>query len=566
MGLLESIPANLPVIIGCMFMCLMCIGIQHYIKRLLTPRQYGYFRDIVLAGAWLVLALWFGSPEARIVVSCSMLACFAGISENIYNDSRWQALYIVIGAVCAYFGPAVHFIRFPDNEYIYLSPMFSFTASTLWFAFFPFVFRYLDEIPGLTGHVLAVTFVLMLGACAVTRSGDFFMAWAGLMLVAAFWSRFGNMYRQAGKALASMWGFLVAGTAIIGQSKGIVLSTVLFLSLGLFAIPAIEIFLSFVKSILIDNPPEREGRIYMHMLDGGIEHTEAVQSLAGLCALTSLATAWQKWGIALVIIIAVIFVRHRKKKQQKAVIKNPKLWGVTFDNVSMNYALSKARGLIVNPESKSANLVVTLNAIGMETLIDDAEFAECVKESALVLADGAGLCMGLKMLGQPIHERIAGIDFAEQLCRLASSEKWPVYFVGAAGDTAKICAETLCEKYPGLIAAGARDGYFDVSDTTIPDAVAKSGAKILLAAMGQPRQEKWVMLHRERLGSVLAVGVGGAFDVFAGNLRRAPLWMQKAGLEWLYRMLQEPMRWRRNVRLITFVLRVFATKLGIHKK
>ena len=546
-------------------MSLLCIGVQRFIKSVLPSRQYGYFRDIVLAGAWLVLALWFGSAEARVVVCGAVLACVAGISEDIYGDTRWRLLYPVIGAFCAYFGPAVHFIRFPDEEYIYLTPAFSFIAGTAWFSFFPFIFRYLDEVPGLVGHVLAVTFVLMLSACIVTRAGDLFMAWAGVMLVVAFWSRFGNMYRQAGKALASMWGFLVAGTAIIGRSKGIVLSTVLFLSLGLFAIPALEIFFAFVKSILIDNPPERYsgGRIYRHMLDGGIEHPEAVQSVAGLCAITSLATAWQMWGIALVIIIGVMLFR---KSRKKPVITRPRLWGVTFDNVSMNYAVSKARGLILNPERKSANLIVTLNAIGMETVIDDPEFAECVRNASMTLADGSGLCLGMKILGMPVQERVAGIDFAEQLCKAASAEGWPVFFVGAVGDTSRRCAEALREKFPGLIVAGARDGYFDVRDTLIPEVIARSGAKIILVAMGQPRQEKWLMLHRERLGNILAVGVGGAFDVFAGHLERAPKWMQKIGLEWLYRMIQEPSRWRKNLRLITFMLRIFATKLGIHKR
>ena len=564
MALLQSLPAKLPLIAGCVLMSAFCIGVQRFIKGLLEPRQYGYFRDIVLAGSWLVLSLWFGSPEARIVVCGSMLACFAGVAEYVYKDTRWRLLYPVIGALCAYFGPAVHFIRFPDNEYIYLSPMFSFIAGTAWFTGFPFIFRYLDEIPGLVGHVLAVTFVLMLSACVVTRAGDFFMAWAGLLMLAGFWSRFGNMYRQAGRAMSSMWGVLVAGTAIIGRSKGIVLSTVLFLSLGLFAIPALEIFFSFVRSILIDNPPEKYsgGRIYRHMLDGGVEHPEAVQSVAGLCAITSIATAWELWGIALVLAVLLLLFRPSKKK----MITRPSLWGVTFDNVSMNYAVSKARGLIINPENNGANLIVTLNAIGMETVIDDPEFAAIVKDSAMVLADGSGLCLGMKILGTPVQERVAGIDFAEQLCRTASAEKWPVFFLGAAGDTARSCAEAMSDKFPGLIVAGARDGYFDVNDTRIPDAIARTGAKILLVAMGQPRQEKWVALHRERLGNILAVGVGGAFDVFSGKLERAPLWVQKIGFEWLYRMLQEPSRWRKNLRLITFMLRIFATKLGIHKR
>ncbi|MBQ7578725.1 MAG: WecB/TagA/CpsF family glycosyltransferase [Synergistaceae bacterium] len=566
MGLLESLPDSALIISGCISIAIICVGVQYYIKRALPPRQYGYLRDILLCGAWLILASWFGSFEDRVIICGAMLANVAGIAEVIYNDARWQLLYPIIGALCAYFGPGVHFIRFPDNEYIYLTPAFSFIAGTLWFSFFPFIFRYLDEISGLVGHVLAVSFVMMLAACFVMGSGAFFMSFAGFMLLAAFWSRFGNMYRQAGKALASMWGIIIAGTAIIGSTKGIVLSTVLFLSLGLFAIPVIEIVINFARDLLSDTEENNQhgvGKIYRKMLDGGTEHPEAVQYLAGLCALTSISAVWNKWLIILVVVIILFIFRRSRKKQSQG---RPSLWGITFDNVSMNYAVSKARGLILNPPDERASLVVTLNALGMETTIDDPEFFEIVKDSAMILADGSGLCLGMKILGDPVQERVAGIDFAEQLCRLASVEKWPVYFAGAAGDTAEICAQVLQGRFPGLIVAGTHDGYFDIRDTSIPDEIRSSGAKILLAAMGQPRQEKWIALHRERLGSLLAVGVGGAFDVFSGHLIRAPKWVQKIGFEWLYRQLQEPSRWRKNLRLVTFMMRVFATKFGFYRR
>lgn len=544
-----------------------CIGVQHYVKTLLEPRKYGYFRDIVLAGAWMILALWFGDNDAKIVVAGAMLAAFAGIAENIYRDARWRLLFPVIGLLCTYFGPAVHFIRFPDNQYIYLTPAYSLIGGTMWFCFFPFIFRYIDDIPGLTGHVLAVTFVLMMAACIATGAGAFFMTFAGMMMIAAFWSRFGNVYRQAGKSLSSMWGFLVAGSSIMGSSKGIVLSTVLFLSMGLFAIPAVEALISFVRGIMSDSESvgrnSEAGRVYGRMLSGGVEHPEAVQSVAGLCALTSMAAAWEKWTIAAVIIVAVLIFRHMKRK---APVPHPSLWGVTFDNVSMNYAVSKARGFILSPNPESAQLIVTLNAIGMETTTYDSEFASIVKWSAMKLADGSGLCLGMRIMGQPVQERVAGIDFAEQLCRTAAAEGWPVYFCGAAGNIARQCAEALTEKFPGLVVAGARDGYFDVRDKNIPDAIASSGAKILLAAMGQPRQEKWVYRHRERLKGILCVGVGGAFDVLSGNLTRAPLWVQKIGCEWLYRMIQEPGRWRNNLRLVSFMMRIFASKIGLYRK
>ncbi|MBR1486789.1 MAG: WecB/TagA/CpsF family glycosyltransferase, partial [Synergistaceae bacterium] len=294
-------------------------------------------------------------------------------------------------------------------------------------------------------------------------------------------------------------------TAFISNTKGIILSTVLFLSLGLFAIPVTEIFFNFVREIFTDPDIQEQNsgeKIYSHMLNDGVEHGEAVQSVAGLCALTSIAAAWEQWLIALLIITCVLIFRHRRKKNNQT---HPALWGIKFDNVSMNYAISKARGLISNPESETAQLIVTLNATGMELTVKDPEFYEIVKNSAMILADGFGLCLGMKIMNSPVQERVAGIDFAEQLCRAASVENWPVYFCGASGDTSKKAAEVLCEKFPGLIVAGTRDGFFDINDKNIPEGIAKSGAKILLAAMGQPRQEKWIYMHREILGNILCV-------------------------------------------------------------
>ena len=549
------------------WLSIVCIIAQFFVKRALIsqPKQYGYFRDILLIGSWLILASFLGKFEERVIIAGAVLSGIAGITESIYHDVRWRLLFFVTGALCAYYGPAVHFIRFPDGEYIYLTPMFSFMAGFIWFSFFPFVFIYLDEIPGLTGHVLAVAYVLILSACYVTRSEFVFMAFAGLALLVAFWSRFGNVYRQAGKALSSFWGVLIAGTSIIGNTKGIVLSTILFLSFGLFAIPIIELFFNFVREILADDPEKNTSteRIYRRMSNDGYEHSGAVQYIAGMCALTGLAAAWNYSAVIFVLVIFFIASSFRKRNE---IISRPSLWGIKLDNVSMNYAITKARGLISNPGGDRANLIVTLNAIGIELAINDPEFADAVKNSSMVLADGAGLRIGMSLLNIPVQERVAGIDFAEKLCRLAAVEKWPIYFLGAEGDTAEICADNLAEKFPGLIIAGTHDGFFDIKNSDIPDKIKNSGAKILLVAMGQPRQEKWVMLHREQLGSILAVGVGGAFDVFSGRLKRAPVWIQKIGFEWLYRMIQEPKRWRRNLTLIKFVFRVLASKIGIYKK
>ena len=241
----------------------------------------------------------------------------------------------------------------------------------------------------------------------------------------------------------------------------------------------------------------------------------------------------------------------------------PNLWGVGIDNMSINYALAKSKGMLLSPNG--TKLVSTVNALAMDEAVRDAEYHHILRQSAIVLSDGMGLLWGLRFLGMPIQERVTGIDFAQQLCRMAAVEGWPVYFLGSSGKTAQTCAAVMKARYPGLVLAGARDGFFDMGDPSIADAVAESGARVLFVAMGIPRQEKWVARYSGHLGDMLAVGVGGAFDVLSGNLRRAPAFMQKLGLEWLFRLCQEPSRWKKDLRLVTFVFRILGTRLGIYR-
>jgi N-acetylglucosaminyldiphosphoundecaprenol N-acetyl-beta-D-mannosaminyltransferase len=560
------------MILGCVGAGILCILLQSLTKRFFEPRQYDYVRDLLLSGVWMLLAIWFGSPQSRFVVGASFLACIVGLTEN-YRPGRLG--YPLIGAACALFGPSISFISFIGGEYLYLTPLTSFVATTLWFTVFPLIVQQLDGISGLVGHVLAVTFSLMLMSVVLSGQGTreaFFMSFAGLVLLGSFWSRFSNVYRQAGKPLSAMWGTLVAGTAVLGVSKGIVFGSMLYLSLGLFAIPLAEASLHLASLVLSDNSYGTE-RLYRKLLGKGLDHPDAVRLIAGLCALLGTVAAlsqypanyaaWVWWGVTGAVALAVLtplFLKYGKKSPITSA--KPFLWGVHIDNMSLNYALARARGMLSSPGKMK--LVSTVNALGMDEAARDAGYRRVLRQSAMVLSDGVGLLWGLRFLGMPIQERVTGIDFAEQLCRMAAVEGWPVYFLGASGSAALDCAGALAAKYPGLAVAGARDGYFDMNDPAVADAVARSGARILFVAMGIPRQEKWAALHAERLGDVLAVGVGGAFDVLSGHLKRAPAKMQKFGLEWLFRLYQEPFRWKKDLRLLAFVVRVLATRFGFY--
>jgi len=563
------------MILSCAFAAIFAVLMQSRAKKFFDSRQYGYLRDLFLAAAWMLLAIWFAPPQARFVVGAAFMAGIVGLAEDMWPERPVRCGYLLIGFLCALFGPAISFIRFADEGHIYLPFWTSMIVTTLWFAIFPVILQQLDRISGLVGHMLAVTFSMMLIAVALSASGledAFFLSFSGLVLLGAFWSRFSNFYRRAGSPMAAMWGVLVAGTAIMGVSKGIVFSSLLYLSFGLFAIPFVSASL-YMASLAFSGPVYDTENFYRKLIRRGLDHPSSVRVIAGLCALLGTLTAFMQapsghasawvWGAVAGIALLVIAIPLLYGLKRGSMAYKPYLWGIKIDNMSLNYALARGRGMLLSPNG--TRLISTVNALAMEEAVRNPEYHRILRRSAMVLSDGTGLLWGLRFLGMPIQERVTGIDFAEQLCRMAASEGWPVYFLGAGGKTALSCASAMQIRYPGLVIAGARDGYFDIRDPSVADAVAKSGAKILLVAMGIPRQEKWVERHAARLGDVLAVGVGGAFDVLSGNLERAPRLMQKTGFEWLFRMYQEPYRWKKNLGLITFVLRVLATKIGLYK-
>ncbi|MDD3426621.1 MAG: WecB/TagA/CpsF family glycosyltransferase, partial [Aminobacterium sp.] len=174
----------------------------------------------------------------------------------------------------------------------------------------------------------------------------------------------------------------------------------------------------------------------------------------------------------------------------------------------------------------------------------------------------------LRFLGRPVQERITGIDFLIQLCRTASVEGWPVYFLGGKPGVANAAVEKLKGQYSDLKISGVHDGYFSsgTEEEGIIREIKENKTCLLFVGMGLPRQEKWIYAHREDLGNLVAIGVGGSFDVISGKLTRAPLLIQKAGLEWLYRLVQEPWRWKRDLELFTFAVRVLLTKIGIVRR
>jgi N-acetylglucosaminyldiphosphoundecaprenol N-acetyl-beta-D-mannosaminyltransferase len=201
------------------------------------------------------------------------------------------------------------------------------------------------------------------------------------------------------------------------------------------------------------------------------------------------------------------------------------------------------------------SLVVTLGTEMIVAAQRDAAFRDALNASALSLCDTIGVLYAARMYGVRIPERVTGVDLIDPLCAELARADLPLYLLGAKGDTAARAAAALAARHPGLRIAGARDGYFSASeDAAVACEIARSGARVVLVGLGSPRQELWIRRYLEQSGACVGIGVGGSLDVLAGNVARAPEMWRRLNLEWLYRLLKEPQRWRRQLALPLFVV------------
>ncbi len=239
-------------------------------------------------------------------------------------------------------------------------------------------------------------------------------------------------------------------------------------------------------------------------------------------------------------------------------LKQVEILGVNVNSLTMAQAVEAVQQFIAE---KKVAMVATANAEMLMRSTQDEELKDILNQADLVVPDGAGTVWAAGHLGEPMPERVAGFDLAQELMREAPARGDRIYFFGSApgvADKAKAKAEEL---YPGIQVVGTRNGFFTEADE--PGIIAEIKAArpdILLAALGVPKQEKWLKKHMQELQVPVSIGVGGTLDVMAGVMERAPLWMQKAKLEWLFRGLKQPSRAGRLLALPKFVLKVVASK------
>ncbi|MFA4906364.1 MAG: WecB/TagA/CpsF family glycosyltransferase [Candidatus Margulisiibacteriota bacterium] len=224
---------------------------------------------------------------------------------------------------------------------------------------------------------------------------------------------------------------------------------------------------------------------------------------------------------------------------------------VKVDNVTLSDALSRLEEFI---SEKTPHLIATPNPEMIVAAQEDEELFNILNNAHLRLPDGISMVVVSRILRTPLKERVTGIDFLLASVRLAAQKGWKIFLLGSAPGVAEAAAQNLIARYPDLLIAGTHDGYFKPSDDPqVVDKIKQAKPDILFAGLGAGRQEKWLAAHLIELRVPINVGVGGSFDVIAGKKQRAPGWIQDLYIEWLYRLLTEPQRWKRQLALPKFL-------------
>ena len=189
---------------------------------------------------------------------------------------------------------------------------------------------------------------------------------------------------------------------------------------------------------------------------------------------------------------------------------------------------------------------VVVNVAKLVNMQNDLVLSNSIRECDIINIDGMGIVLGARFLGYNIPERVAGIDLFLKLISMSAKKNYPIYLLGSKDEVVRNTASKLRLLYPKINIAGYHHGYFWENEEEIVKKIKVSGAKLLFVAITSPKKENFINRWKEKLGVTFVMGVGGTFDVISGKVNRAPLWMQKYGLEWFFRIIQEPRRmWKR---------------------
>ena len=240
------------------------------------------------------------------------------------------------------------------------------------------------------------------------------------------------------------------------------------------------------------------------------------------------------------------------------------MYGMSFSRMNMK---DTVRYLTEAIEQRRTTQVITGNPIMIMTALENPIFHRAMREAELLVPDGAGAVWAANYVGMPVAERVAGFDLLHELLHVGEQKRWSVYLLGTTQEVIDEAADRLKRQYPLVRFVGTHHGFFgDGEDAEVIAKIREADPDMLFVARGVHNQEPWIAKHKQALGIPVMMGIGGSLDVIAGKLKRAPVFMQRLGLEWLYRLMLQPSRIGRMLVLPKFVIKVMRDRENVTKE
>lgn len=240
--------------------------------------------------------------------------------------------------------------------------------------------------------------------------------------------------------------------------------------------------------------------------------------------------------------------------------KRVTILGVPFLQTTMNEMIGRLVNHIHNQEKA---FVVTANPEIVLAAYEDESYNQLLHKATYVTADGIGVVKAANLLGETLPERVTGFDMFISLLEKGNEEGYSIYLLGAREEVLERTIQAINTSYPNIKIAGSHHGFFNWEDTAIEEQIKETKPDLVFVALGFPRQEKWIGERIDSFEKGVFMGIGGSFDVLAGEVKRAPVIWQKLNIEWLYRLLKQPSRWRRMLALPRFALKVLGEKAKV---
>lgn len=520
-------------------------------------------------------------------------------------------LQMFISLIIIYAGIKIEFLRNPASSggFVYFN-FLSIPLTMLWIISLTNSIGQTDELGDVTPYIVFIASLTFLAVALLQRQGLLLAEILSFSLVTVSFIFIKFFPRGKFSSFYMLFGFILAIISIVGVSKSTAALT-LFIPLLILGVPLVDSSYSVVSSYVVQQGKvgdytDTESRLRQKLQSYGFSTRGANYTIIAtslyLSFLALITFIYQSiYLLAFMTIFGwLIFKMIRKKVSSGELIINKdsennriNLFHVGIDRVDAKSVISQIEQFIL---SKKSHLVVTPDTLAILRAQKDVEYYKIIQGANLVTPDGAGILWATSTLYQPLKERVAGIDIIQGICQLAAKKAYSIYLLGAAPGITKETSLKLMKKYPGLKIVGNHHGYFyasSLSDKMFRCNIEKNAntnvknnnseieynknkeeeiiiqeindkkPDILLVGMGVPRQEKWIArnLKSKRLNVPVCMGVGGSFDVLSGKIPRAPLWMQKHGMEWVYRFIKQPKRTFHTLALFYFMSLVIMGKI-----